>query len=42
MSDLVGCTVLDRGREIGTIEDVQFGAGEAPLLIVRDAARQAC
>jgi 16S rRNA processing protein RimM len=38
VSDLVGCTVLDQGREIGRIEDVQFGAGEAPLLIVRDAA----
>jgi 16S rRNA processing protein RimM len=30
--------VLDDGRDIGRIEDVQFGAGEAPLLIVRDAA----
>ncbi len=38
VSDLVGCALLDRGREIGHIEDVQFGAGEAPLLIVRDAA----
>ena len=38
VSDLVGCAVLDHGREIGCIEDVQFGAGEAPLLIVRDAA----
>ncbi|MFZ0761837.1 MAG: ribosome maturation factor RimM [Candidatus Sulfotelmatobacter sp.] len=38
VSDLVGCVVLDRGREIGRVEDVQFGAGEAPLLIVRDAA----
>lgn len=34
ISDLVGCAVLDRGREIGRIEDIQFGAGEAPLLIV--------
>lgn len=34
VSDLVGCTVFDQGREIGRIEDVQFGAGEAPLLIV--------
>ena len=34
VSDLVGCSVLDRGREIGSVEDVQFGAGEAPLLIV--------
>jgi 16S rRNA processing protein RimM len=38
VSDLVGCAVLDDGVEIGRIEDVQFGAGEAPLLIVRDAA----
>jgi 16S rRNA processing protein RimM len=38
VSDLVGCAVLDAEREIGRIEDVQFGAGEAPLLIVRDAA----
>ena len=34
VSDLVGCTVLDHGAEIGRIEDVQFGAGEAPLLVV--------
>ncbi|SPF38877.1 Ribosome maturation factor RimM [Candidatus Sulfotelmatobacter kueseliae] len=38
VSDLVGCTVFDHGREIGCIEDVQFGAGEAPLLIVADGA----
>ena len=36
VSDLVGCAVFDGGREIGRIEDVQFGAGEAPLLIVAD------
>ncbi|HEX9111216.1 MAG TPA: ribosome maturation factor RimM [Terriglobales bacterium] len=34
LSDLIGCTVFDGEREIGRIEDVQFGAGEAPLLIV--------
>src|SRR5580704_17877323 len=38
VSDLAGCSVLDHGREVGRIEDVQFGAGEAPLLIVRDPA----
>jgi 16S rRNA processing protein RimM len=38
VSDMIGCAVLDNGREIGRVEDVQFGAGEAPLLIVRDAA----
>lgn len=35
LSDLVGCTVFDGQREIGEIEDVEFGAGEAPLLVVR-------
>src|SRR5271163_4600609 len=35
LSDLIGCTVFDGPREIGEIEDVQFGAGEAPLLVVR-------
>ena len=34
ISDLVGCSVLDGDREIGSVADVQFGAGEAPLLIV--------
>ena len=38
VSDLVGCAVLDHGREIGRIEDVQSGAGEAPLLIVANGA----
>jgi 16S rRNA processing protein RimM len=35
ISELVGCTVFDGDREIGTIADVQSGAGEAPLLMVR-------
>jgi 16S rRNA processing protein RimM len=39
VSDLIGCTVLDRrredrGREVGIVKDVRFGAGEAPLLVV--------
>jgi len=34
VSDLIGWTVFDAGRQIGKIEDVQFGTGEAPLLIV--------
>ena len=40
VSDLIGCTVLDHAREIGRIEDVQFGAGEAPLLIVANAGKR--
>ncbi len=35
ISDLTGCKVFDGDREIGKIESVQFGAGEAPLLIVQ-------
>ncbi len=40
VSDLVGCTVFDRDRELGKIEDVRFGTGEAPLLIVRSGRRE--
>jgi len=40
VSDLVGCTVTDHGREIGDVADVEFGAGEAPLLIVRDGRQE--
>lgn len=35
VSDLVGCEVVNRGLVVGTVADVQFGAGEAPLLVVR-------
>ncbi len=41
LSDLIGCTVFDGQREIGAIEDVQFGAGEAPLLVVRNQEQRA-
>jgi len=40
VSDLVGCVVFDHGLEIGQIEDIQFGAGEAPLLIVGAAGKK--
>lgn len=40
ISDLVGCMVFDHGQEIGRIEDVQFGAGEAPLLIVAAGSKK--
>ncbi|HEV3041844.1 MAG TPA: ribosome maturation factor RimM [Candidatus Angelobacter sp.] len=40
ISDLKGCTVHDRGRVIGKVEDVLFGSGEAPLLVVRDDVGQ--
>ena len=38
VSDLVGCTVFDGGREIGHVQDVYFGSGEAPLLVIKGAA----
>jgi 16S rRNA processing protein RimM len=34
VSDLAGCMITDSGREIGRIKDVQFGSGEAPLLVL--------
>jgi len=40
VSDLVGCLVTDMDREIGEVTDVTFGAGEAPLLIVRAGSSQ--
>lgn len=39
VSDLIGCKVFDGGREVGVVADVNFGAGEAPLLEVRLAGR---
>ena len=39
VSDLVDCQVFDGGREVGKVADVMFGAGEAPLLIVRGMAK---
>jgi 16S rRNA processing protein RimM len=38
ISELIGCVVFDNGREIGKIADVNFGAGEAPLLLVKGEA----
>ena len=35
ISDLIGCALMDGGSEIGRVVDVNFGAGTAPLLIVR-------
>jgi 16S rRNA processing protein RimM len=37
VSDLVGCAVFDGGREIGQVQDVFFGSGEAPLLVIKGA-----
>jgi 16S rRNA processing protein RimM len=34
VSELVGCMLFDRDREVGLVSDVRFGAGEAPLLVV--------
>lgn len=40
VSELIGCSVFDNGREIGKIADVKFGAGEAPLLIVKAGKKE--
>ena len=38
VSELAGCIVYEGGREIGKVEDVRFGAGEAPLMVVKSGA----
>lgn len=40
ISDLAGCTVFDGERAIGQILGVEFGAGEAPLLIVSSEPKE--
>lgn len=42
VSDLVGCTVLagEPPQEVGRVEDVDFSAGEAPLLVVKRGSRE--
>jgi len=40
VSDLIGCEVLDGDCQVGVVRDVQFGAGEAPLLLVRSGSRE--
>ena len=40
VSDLVGCAVFDRGAEVGRITDVQFGSGDAPLLVVKAGPKE--
>ncbi len=39
ISDLAGCTVFDGDRQIGKVQGVEFGAGEAPLLVVQGTAK---
>ncbi len=45
VSDLVGCTVTARSdedtpRELGQVDDVIFGAGEAPLLQIKNKGKE--
>jgi 16S rRNA processing protein RimM len=40
VGDLMGCVVFDGDREVGTVQDVRFGAGEAPLLVVKAEAKE--
>lgn len=40
VSDLIGCSVFNGDHEIGIVRHLQFGAGEAPLLIVQAGAKQ--
>lgn len=45
VSELIGCEVFaseagGEAREVGKVRDVQFGAGEAPLLVIRQETRE--
>ncbi len=42
VGDLVGCVVVDAAssEELGRVTEVQFGAGEAPLLVVRNGGKE--
>ena len=40
VSDLVGCRGFDRERDSGSVKDVIFGAGEAPLLLVTQGKQE--
>ena len=44
VSDLEGCTLWDvaagHSNQVGAITGVQFGAGEAPLLVVRSGNKE--
>ena len=40
VSELLGCTVADGDREIGTVANVDFSAGEAALLVVQDGPKE--
>jgi 16S rRNA processing protein RimM len=40
VGDLVGLKVVAGGTEVGAIVEVQDGAGEAPLLVVKQGARE--
>lgn len=35
VSELLGCAIVVDGREVGKVADVDFGAGEAPLLVIK-------
>jgi 16S rRNA processing protein RimM len=40
VSELLGCAVFDAEREIGTVANVDFSAGEAPLLVVKNGPKE--
>jgi 16S rRNA processing protein RimM len=42
VSDLIGCRVFagNPSLEIGTVADLDFSAGEAPLLVIRNGPRE--
>jgi 16S rRNA processing protein RimM len=40
VSDLIGCAVFDSSKPVGTVKDVDFTSGSAPILLVVDGKRE--
>ncbi len=40
LSDLAGCVVLESGQRVGVIRDLEFGAGDVPVLVVEGSEGQ--
>ncbi|MGI9103427.1 MAG: ribosome maturation factor RimM [Terriglobales bacterium] len=40
LDELIGCELVAGGRTVGVVDDIQFGAGEAPLLVLHEGKRE--
>jgi 16S rRNA processing protein RimM len=40
VSDLIDCEIFNREAHVGRVADVQFGSGDAPLLVVKSGRKE--